>query len=165
MFELKLVGVIPVGLDLKSVQRMAKILVTLQLDWLQDGVVNLKLVDDGAIQALNKSYSGNDYATDVLSFSYIEPVVKSQKSKVKGQMLELEPRELGDMIISLETAERQANEAGTAISDELATLALHGIMHIHGFDHAQETERFAMDELQADILGQAGVTYRNFNWV
>ncbi len=142
------------------VKQMIKTLVELSPDWLRPGVINMKLVDDETIQAFNKDYSGNDYATDVLSFSYIEGAALEKDSNP-----EVEPRELGDMLISLETAERQADEAGIKLAEEIATLCLHGILHIYGFDHANLSERRVMDSWQADILKRSQIRYRDFNWV
>lgn len=116
-----------------------------------DGIINLKLVDDAAIQALNKDYSGNDYATDVLSFSYIED----------GQ---LEGEELGDIAISLPAAERQADEAGTDLATELTLLYIHGLLHVLGHDHQDEAARSQMDQLQAGLMKQLNLTYRDFAW-
>lgn len=116
------------------------------------GRVNVKLVDDATIRALNKEYGDNDAATDVLSFSYLTDGVSADG-------------ELGDIAISLETAARQAEKAGTSLGEESATLLLHGILHIFGLDHARLPDRAYMDELQAKILAAAGVTYRDFGWL
>lgn len=152
VFALNIVGDMS-NIDVAPIQRVVAVLNQLQPDWLSSGSINLKLVDDAEIQALNKDYSGNDYPTDVLSFSYIEDGVEA----VEG--------ELGDMVISLETAQRQAADAGTTTADELATLVLHGILHVNGFDHAVAQDRDTLDRLQADILANAGVNYRDFKWV
>lgn len=156
--ELNIVGGSPRGLDLQPLIKTVQALIKLDAAWLKPGIVNLKLVDDDTIRAFNKDYSGNDYATDVLSFSYI--------GSGGGERLVSEDRqELGDMLVSLQTAERQAREAGVGLSEELATLVLHGVLHILGFDHAGVEDREEMDQLQATILKQAKVRYRNFNWV
>ncbi|MBW3537935.1 rRNA maturation RNase YbeY [Candidatus Parcubacteria bacterium] len=143
------------GLDFGPLERMVAVLNRTRPDWLRGGNINLKLVDDKGISALNKEYAGNDYATDVLSFSYLEGLGEP----ANGQLAEL-----GDMVISLETAERQARAAGTRLSQELALLALHGILHIFGLDHVDRAGQIRMDQLQADLLQQAGVTYRDFKW-
>jgi probable rRNA maturation factor len=116
------------------------------------GSINVKLVDDSEITALNKQYSGNAYATDVLSFSYIE----------NGQ--EAADGDLGDVAISLSTAQLQAQKAGTDITDEVALLTLHGVLHILGRDHAKPGDEAELDKLQEDIMKAAGLTYRKFNW-
>ncbi len=152
-FELVVVGNVPPECDLEPLHRVAAVLDSLNPEWLHEGLINLKLVDDAEIQELNRDYSGNDYPTDVLSFSYIEEDVRPVEN------------ELGDMVISFEMAAKQSREAGTSIGDELATLGLHGILHINGMDHQTKGEKAAMDKLQREILSSAGVTYRDFGWV
>ena len=71
---------------------------------------------------------------------------------------------LADVAICVPIAEAQAAFAKTTLRDELATLALHAILHIAGFDHATDLDREEVDGLQADILESVGLTYRNFNW-
>jgi probable rRNA maturation factor len=151
-FDLILAGEAPENADLSRLRDMVEVLTATAPDWLHDGIINLKLVDDAEIQELNKSYSGNDYATDVLSFSYIE----DGAAPVDG--------ELGDIAISLEMATRQAAAAGSSVADELATLALHGIMHINGFDHQTDEEKTTMNSVQREILTTAGVQYKDFKW-
>ncbi|HSX48384.1 MAG TPA: rRNA maturation RNase YbeY [Candidatus Nanoarchaeia archaeon] len=120
-------------------------------DWLPIGNLNVRFVDDKTIRELNRKYSGQDKATDVLSFSYIED------GHAAGN-------ELGDIAISLETAERQAAEASNSLADELALLLLHAVLHIAGMDHAELAGQAAMDKLQSQILTAAGVKYRDFKW-
>jgi rRNA maturation RNase YbeY len=151
--DINLVEPVP-AIEREPLGRLVAVLNELEPEFVsQSGGINLKLVDDASIRALNKQYSGNDYATDVLSFSYIE----NGQPAIEG--------ELGDMAISLETAARQAAQAGTSLGDEVATLALHGMLHIYGLDHTEEDQRAAMDKLQADILAAAAIEYRNFQWV
>ena len=88
----------------------------------------------------------------MLSFSYIE------------NGLEAVDGELGDIAISLETAKKQAGEAGHDLTDEVALLALHGVLHIIGHDHQTEKDQQIMDQLQSLVLQQAGLTYRDFRW-
>ena len=150
--ELNLMGKIPDGFDLGYIKRLVKSINDLAPEWLVGGHINVKLVDDAQIQALNKEYSGNDYPTDVLSFSYIETGEKPIED------------EIGDIAISFETAQKQAHVAGTKLEDEVATLCLHGILHIFGFDHAEAIDQITMDKLQQQILSTADITYRDFGW-
>lgn len=119
---------------------------------LPEGKINLKLVDDATQQALNKQYSGNDYATDVLSFSYIE----NDGDPIDGV--------IGEMTVSLETAARQADHAGITLAEEVAILVLHGVLHIAGHDHQTPTDRLKIDHLQAKFAAGVGIKYKDFEW-
>lgn len=117
-----------------------------------DGQINLVFVDDEEIREMNKEFAGNDYATDVLSFSYLE----GDAEPIEGVV--------GEIAISYETAERQARDLGVDLSDEIALLALHGSLHIVGYDHQTVEERDRLSNLQREIMGAAGVPYRELEW-
>lgn len=141
----------PVNLDLKPLNRLVDSL-NRNHRGLLDGKVNLKLVDDGTMQALNRQYGGRDEPTDVLSFSYIEnrqPVVED---------------EIGDIAISIDTARRQASAVGWSLPEELTILTLHGLLHLHGLDHANASQQEKLSQLQRSILEEAGLPYRPFEW-
>ena len=97
------------------------------------GVLSVLLTDDARVHELNLRHRGVDSSTDVLSFSGLE----GEQFPEPEESL---PRELGDVVISLDTAERQAAEAGIDLGDELDHLLVHGILHILGFDHEEEGE-------------------------
>jgi rRNA maturation RNase YbeY len=82
--------------------------------------LSLALVTDREIHTLNRQYRGKDKPTDVLSFPLADT---------------LQPALLGDVIISLETAARQAQRRGHSLREELQTLLIHGILHLLGYDH------------------------------
>lgn len=84
--------------------------------------VSIALVDDVAIQQLNAQYRKQDKPTDVLSFAQDEPAMPGM------------PRLLGDVVISVDTAARQAAVAGQRLQDEVCQLAIHGILHLLGYD-------------------------------
>jgi probable rRNA maturation factor len=142
----------PDGLDLAPLDAVMVALNTQLEPETPAGDVVIAFVDDETMRELNRDYSGNDYATDVLSFSYIED---------GGEPIE---GTLGDIAISLPTAERQAKIAETGLSTEVALLGLHGVLHILGYDHADDAERVALDALQGGLMKQAGLTYRDFKW-
>ena len=96
------------------------------------GVVSVALVSDRFIRALNRSYRRNDYATDVLSFS-ANPKPPSPDPFRKPF--------LGDIVIARGVARRQARAAGHAERTELRILALHGLLHLLGYDHEQDNGR------------------------
>jgi len=91
----------------------------------ETGEVGVLVSSDAAIHSLNRSFRGVDRPTDVLAF----PAGESQPDG---------PPYLGDIAISLDTARRQAAAAGVAEIQELATLLVHGLLHLHGFDHERD---------------------------
>lgn len=93
--------------------------------------VSVALVDDGRIRELNRDYRGKDTPTDVLSFPMSE-VVETED----GRSLFL----LGDVVVSLPTAARQAAEYGWTPGEEIARLVVHGTLHLLGYDHKDEAE-------------------------
>jgi len=88
------------------------------------GEVSLTLLGDDAVRELNKGYLGKDTPTDVISFSL-------------GDGDEL----LGDIYVGLPQARRQAEEFGVALDEELVRLAIHGSLHVLGYDHPEGPER------------------------
>jgi len=100
------------------------------------GTVSIALVDDLRITELNRAHRGLDRPTDVLAYEGDEG----------------DPTYLGDVVISVETAARQAAEAGRPLLHEVAWLAAHGVLHLLGHDDDDDTERAAMVERQDRAL-------------
>ena len=105
-----------------------------------DGVLNVIFTDDTYIHELNKKYRKKDKPTDVLSFSYIEETGIA----INGL--------IGEIYISVPTAERQAPEYGNTLSDELKKLFVHGFLHIFGYDHETDEEYKEMSEVEKEML-------------
>jgi probable rRNA maturation factor len=105
-----------------------------------EGDVTLVLTDDAQLQALNSSFLKVDSPTDVLSFP------ASETDPETGRFY------LGDMLISLPCAERQARAAGHALEAELQLLVVHGMLHLLGHDHAGLDEKKRMWTVQAEVL-------------
>jgi probable rRNA maturation factor len=101
----------------------------------ENGELSIVLCDDAFIRHLNLEYRKIDRATDVLSFSMLE-----------GEVLASGPQLLGDVIISVETAGRQANEAGQSLLEEVTFLLIHGILHLLGYDHGKPEDEGKMRE-------------------
>ncbi len=101
--------------------------------------LSLMLVGDRAIRALNRSFRGIDRATDVLAFSQLEE--RGAPPPSPRAAARLDGRPLGDVVISIDTALRQARELGVAPAARLRTLLIHGFLHLLGYDH----ERSAAD--------------------
>jgi probable rRNA maturation factor len=106
------------------------------------------LSDDAKLRELKKTHWGEDTATDVLTFPQWEP----------GDPFV--PETLGDIIISLETAERQAQERGHSLETEVIVLASHGLTHLLGFDHQTEAQWAPFHDMERLALEQLGSTPR-----
>ena len=114
--------------------------------------VYVTICDDESIREINKEYRDIDKSTDVLSFpmfSYSEPEVLDE------EMLEGD-NALGDIIISLETATRQADEYGHSTSREVSFLTVHSMLHLLGYDHIEEDDRVLMREREEYFLDKIG---------
>ena len=109
----------------------------------EEAEVSLVFVDDAYIRGLNQQYRGLDNPTDVLSFAMQEG------EPVPGEEEELL---LGDVVISLQAAERQALEYGHSFRREAAFLTVHGVLHLLGYDHQAEEERLVMRKKEEDVL-------------
>ncbi|MEN6413328.1 MAG: rRNA maturation RNase YbeY [Veillonellales bacterium] len=116
-----------------------------------DTEVSVVLVDDAAIRELNRTYRGKDCATDVLSFALNEG---DEPEVIDGPGETL----LGDIVISLPTAARQAAEYNHSLERELAFLTVHGMLHLLGYDHLKEADRQEMRGEEEHILGLLGIT-------
>lgn len=110
------------------------------------GEVSVSWVTDAEIHRLNRDYRGIDTVTDVLSFSFLEGATDPSDGT----------RVLGDIVVSLPTAEQQALAYGHSLERELAFLLVHGYLHLIGYDHedsAAEERMFALQEQVLDRLG------------
>ena len=113
--------------------------------------LSLTLTDDGEIADLNGTYRQMDRPTDVLSFAALE-----DETPLAPELLETEPLYLGDIMISLDTAQRQAEAAGHSLAWEVVWLASHGFLHLLGWDHPDEAQLEAMLAKQGDLLQAIG---------
>ena len=127
------------------------------------GAVTVALVSDARIRALNRRYRHKDRVTDVLSFPAFAPAARRRGQPAKGFAPAARrqgqpvpapgsrgpasgPRFLGDIAIATGRARRQAREAGHRLADELRLLALHGLLHLAGYDHERDAGRMARAE-------------------
>ena len=108
--------------------------------------VDITIVTDEEIHALNRDYRNVDRATDVLSFALDED--GGEPELVGGPEVHL----LGDIIISAETAARQAEEFGHGLEREIVYLAVHGLLHLLGYDHMQEEDKAIMRAKEEEAL-------------
>ena len=114
--------------------------------------LSLQFTTDAAIAELNRQYRHQDRPTDVLSFAALE-----DPTLPPAVLAEL-PCNLGDLIISVETAQRQAEHHGHALIEELAWLAAHGLLHLLGWDHPDEEQLQAMMQEQRSLLRKVGLS-------
>ncbi|MBR5219306.1 MAG: rRNA maturation RNase YbeY [Clostridia bacterium] len=117
----------------------------------EDYEISVLITDDEHIHELNREYRGVDRPTDVLSFPMFE-------FDEEGNMIDDGGEQLGDIVISLETALRQAEEYGHAPSREVAFLTVHSMLHLMGYDHEIEEERVIMRKNEEEILSEIGET-------
>lgn len=116
------------------------------IDW----EVSLLLCDDAFIRPLNQQWRGKDSATDVLSFPQLEVAVPGHPPVDQGTLL-------GDIIVSVPTAERQADALGHGLGDELAVLLVHGLCHLLGYDHLTDEQRVVMQAREHTLLKAVGL--------
>ena len=98
-----------------------------------DSAISLSLIGDGAMRELNRGYRGKDAPTDVLSFPMEQATAPDAE------------RLLGDVVISVDTAARQATEYDATLQRELYRLLIHGLLHLAGHDHVRAAERRVME--------------------
>lgn len=109
--------------------------------------LSLRLTDDSGIRTLNAQYRHQDKPTDVLAFAALETDFPQSP-----ELLESQPLYLGDIIISVETANRQAQQQGHSLETELAWLASHGCLHLLGWDHPDLDHLNRMMNQQVTLL-------------
>jgi probable rRNA maturation factor len=100
----------------------------------EDGEISLVLVDDDQIRGINKTYLRRDRPTNVISFAMTE-----------GEFSDINPHLLGDIILSVETASRDAATANMDFMDEVEFLLIHGLLHLQGYNHEGTSEKTAQE--------------------
>lgn len=113
--------------------------------------LSLRLTDDREIQTLNHQYRHKDQPTDVLAFAALEV-------ETPQPLDELEALYLGDIVISINTAIRQAHQQGHPLQTELAWLSAHGLLHLLGWDHPDDQSLTRMLDQQQVLLDAIGLT-------
>jgi probable rRNA maturation factor len=128
------------------------------------GEVAIALVTDRRIRALNRQYRGKDYATDVLSFPADDSVASGFRLRQgsggqasRKDVAGAEPRLLGDLVIATGVARRQARQCGHAYATELRVLALHGFLHLLGYDHDDPDDHGRMARAESRLRRQGGL--------
>ena len=122
--------------------------------------VDVTIVDDEEIHALNREYRDMDKPTDVLSFALDEDSEESDEPELVGGP---EEHLYGDIIISAETALRQAEEYGHGLEREMTYLAVHGMFHLLGYDHMTEEEKSVMRAKEEEALRAINLSEEYFD--
>jgi probable rRNA maturation factor len=107
------------------------------------------LTDDAGIRTLNSNWRGIDKPTNVLSFPALPPTGPSGPDDA--------PRMLGDIAIAYETVRKEADEEQKPFDHHLSHLAVHGYLHLIGYDHENDADAEAMESLETEILAQLGI--------
>jgi len=116
----------------------------------EEAEVSLMLVDDQRIHSLNIEYRGVDRPTDVLSFALQEESEEEPDSDYEDDML-------GDIVISAERAREQAEEYGHSFEREIVYLAVHGTLHLLGYDHEEEKDKQEMRSKEEEVMARLGL--------
>jgi probable rRNA maturation factor len=104
-----------------------------------DTEATIRIVDEEEGRMLNNTYRGKDYATNVLTFPLTEV-----------------PHLMGDIILCAPVVEKEAHEQNKSLTAHYAHLTVHGILHLHGYDHEIEAQANLMESLEISILAKLG---------
>ena len=113
-----------------------------------DAELAIMLTDDDGIRTLNKNWRGIDRPTNVLSFPALQPV---------GPRDEDAPRMLGDIAIAYQTTRTEADAEHKPFENHLSHLAVHGFLHLVGYDHEKDGDADIMEDLERKILARLGI--------
>lgn len=130
--------------ELKEVEQLFKKVV--KQEKLNNALFNVIIVDNNCIQEINKKYRNIDAPTDVISFALED-----------NKDIEMEVRILGDIYISIDKVYEQALNYHHSILRELSFLAIHGLLHLLGYDHMNKEDEIIMFKKQEEILNEAGI--------
>ena len=118
--------------------------------------MSVTFMDNQQIQVYNRDYRQKDMPTDVISFA-MEDEVEDEVAIILEEEMDV-PRSLGDILISVEKAQEQAEQFQHSLERELGFLTVHGFLHLNGYDHMEEEEEKEMFALQEKILVDYGLT-------
>ncbi len=116
-----------------------------------DAALSLSIVSDAAMRVINRDHRGKDRTTDVLSFALDGETPRGTTRRQNPERL------LGDVVISVETARRQAADYDATLQEELYRLLIHGLLHVLGHDHMRPDERRVMQGEERRLAGALGL--------
>ena len=127
---------------------------TLRAEGVAEAEISIALVDDPAIHRVNRDHLEHDYPTDVISFLFEEePVEEAGDSPLRGAGKRIE----GEVIVSGDTAAREAEKFGWSSADELTLYLVHGLLHLCGYDDLTDDEQPLMRERERAVLALWGL--------
>ncbi len=140
------------ALPLRRIERAARAL--LAATGRRQASLSLTFVGDAAMRRLNREHRGYDRTTDVLSFPLYEPFSVPTKARARTPEVLL-----GDIIISLDVAARQARAYDATLEAEITRLLVHGVAHLLGHDHEQPRERVRMLQQEKQLAAAVGLVW------
>ncbi len=126
--------------EIKDIENICKL--TFKKLKVKNPMFSITIVDNKRIREINKEYRGKDVETDVISFAFEEA----------NDYTYPDMRFLGEIYISIDKAKSQAEEYGHSLKREICFLTVHGLLHLLGYDHIEESDRIVMRKLEEEIL-------------
>ena len=147
-----------IGLYKRTILKIIKVCENLLKEDFKDISVSINFVSDEEIQRLNREFRNIDKVTDVLSFPNLNKT-PNEKLKKFRKLADFDTNLLflGDIVISKKVAKKQAREYEHSLKREVCFLALHGFLHLLGFDHIKEEDEKIMIKLQSKILSEVSL--------
>ena len=115
----------------------------------EESSITLRFVDEAEGLALNTDYRQKNYATNILSFTFDEPLLP------EGVTLDT-PLHLGDLVVCVAVVEKEALTQQKSFEQHCAHLIVHGMLHLQGYDHIEESQALIMEALEINILEKLG---------
>ncbi len=138
MMQLAIFTQTPVRIPRKPIQKLFKKIMEEESDRDARGKINLIFTSDKNIQILNENYRRKNKPTDVLSFNLVQPLGKNGV--------------FGEIYVSVATSRRQAKEYGSTLNNEFLRLVCHGLLHLLGYDHINESDHRKMEAREKHFL-------------
>ena len=115
--------------------------------------ISVRLTSDDEVHALNRQYRQKDKPTNVLSFPMVQPdlIDTVSQNSDDGELL------LGDIVLAHGVCAAEAQEKGVTVEEHATHLLVHGTLHLLGYDHLDDDEADAMEEIERQALGQLGI--------
>ena len=147
-----------IGLYKRKIGKIFKIAEKVLDEAFENAYLSVNFVSDEQIKRLNREFRKIDKVTDVLSFPNLQKKAEeSLKNFQSDSDFDTNMLFLGDVVISKNVAKAQAREFGHSMKREVCFLALHGLLHLLGYDHIEKDDEKIMNKLQDEILLRAGV--------